>query len=217
LLDRIYRIWSGECDLINSNGRVTCGDMTQISLTSDPAGTGDPGTSPAQAVSVPRLRASWLAAPRHVGSWHGSDAREVRATSVVLLPWTPESVAIARQRLRADLSAAGVVGQAAGDAALVISELLSNSIKHAWPLPGEQVRATWMVDCGSVQLTVSDGGGPTRPRQDYPPISALGGRGLGIVERLADNWGVRADAEGQTVWAVLPAHSVADREVPVGQ
>jgi anti-sigma regulatory factor (Ser/Thr protein kinase) len=98
----------------------------------------------------------------------------------------------------------------------VISELLSNSIKHAWPLPGEKVRATWMVDCGLVELAVSDGGGPTRPRQDYPPISALGGRGLGIVERLSDHWGVRADPGGQTVWAVLPAHVGADKEVPVG-
>jgi len=134
----------------------------------------------------------------------GSDAREVRATSVVLLPSTPASVSIARKQLTADLSAAGVYEEAAGDAALVISELLSNSIKHAWPLPGEKVRAAWMVDHGSVEVEVSDGGGPTRPRQDYPPVSALGGRGLGIVERLSDDWGIRADETGQTVWAVLP-------------
>ena len=126
-------------------------------------------------------------------------------TSVVLLPCTPGSVAVARQQLTADLSAAGVYGEAAGDAALVISELLSNSIKHAWPLPGEKVRAAWMVDDGLVEVEVSDGGGPTRPRQDFPPISALGGRGLGIVERLSDEWGIRADDAGQTVWAVLPA------------
>jgi anti-sigma regulatory factor (Ser/Thr protein kinase) len=133
----------------------------------------------------------------------------VRATSVVLLPSTPASVSIARKKLTADLSAAGVYGEAAGDAALVISELLSNSIKHAWPLPGEKVRAAWMVDDGLVEVQVSDGGGPTRPRQDYPPISALGGRGLGIVERLSDDWGIRADETGQTVWAVLPARACA--------
>ena len=126
-------------------------------------------------------------------------------TSVVLLPSTPASVAIARKRLAADLSAAGVYGEAASDAALVISELVSNSIKHAWRLPGEKVRAAWMVDHGSVEVEVSDCGGSTRPRRDYPPVSALGGRGLGIVERLSDDWGIRADESGQTVWAVLPA------------
>ena len=142
----------------------------------------------------------------------------MRPTSVVLLPSTPASVAIARKKLTADLSAAGVYPEAAGDAALVISELLSNSIKHAWPLPGEKVRAAWMVDDGSVEVEVSDGGGPTRPRQDFPPVSALGGRGLGIVERLSDDWGIRADESGHTVWAVLPAdaHAIPAPRQPAG-
>jgi anti-sigma regulatory factor (Ser/Thr protein kinase) len=128
----------------------------------------------------------------------------VRATSVVLLPCAPASVAVARRRLTDDLSAAGIKSQAVGDAALVISELLSNSIKHAWPLPGEQVQVTWLVERGSVQVAVSDGGGPTRPRQDQPPVSAVGGRGLGIVQHLSRDWGIRVDGDGQTVWAVLP-------------
>lgn len=129
----------------------------------------------------------------------------MRATGVVLVPYAPASVAVARRRLTADLSAAGVFGQAVGDAALVISELLSNAIKHAWPLPGAKLQVAWMVDHGSVEVAVSDGGGPTRPRQAYPAVSSLGGRGLGIVEQLSDAWGIRTDHAGQTVWAVLPA------------
>jgi anti-sigma regulatory factor (Ser/Thr protein kinase) len=129
----------------------------------------------------------------------------VRATSVVLLPCAPASVAVARRRLAEDLCAAGVRGQAIGDAKLVVSELLSNAIRHAWPLPGAKVQVAWMMDQGSVEVAVRDGGGPTRPRPDRPTASALGGRGLGIVERLSAEWGVRADNGGQTVWAVLPA------------
>jgi anti-sigma regulatory factor (Ser/Thr protein kinase) len=135
----------------------------------------------------------------------GRDAQEVRATNVVLLPCAPASVGVARRRLAADLSAAGVFGQAVGDAALVVSELLSNAIKHAWPLPGEKLQVTWAVDQGSVEVAVRDGGAPTRPQQAYPPVSSLGGRGLGIVEHLSQDWGVRTDDVGQTVWAVLPA------------
>lgn len=135
----------------------------------------------------------------------GSDAGEVRATSVVILPCTPASVAVARQRLTADLSAAGVFGNAVGDAALVVSELLSNAIKHAWPLPGSKLQVAWMMEQGSVEVAVSDGGGPTRPREAYASRSALGGRGLGIVEELCRDWGIRADGTGQTVWAVVPA------------
>jgi anti-sigma regulatory factor (Ser/Thr protein kinase) len=129
----------------------------------------------------------------------------VRATSVVLLPCAPASVSVARQRLTADLSAAGVFGQAVGDAALVVSELLSNAIRHAWPLPGEKLQVTWLMEHGSVEVAVRDGGGPARPRPSRPPVSSLGGRGLGIVEYLSNNWGVRTDNIGQTVWAVLPA------------
>jgi anti-sigma regulatory factor (Ser/Thr protein kinase) len=133
------------------------------------------------------------------------DAREVRATSVVLLPCVPASVSEARRRLTDELSAAGVFGPAVGDAVLVVSELLSNSIQHAWPLPGEQLQVAWLVEHSSVEVAVRDGGGPTRPRQHDPAGAAPGGRGLGIVDRLADEWGIRQDETGQTVWAVLPA------------
>jgi anti-sigma regulatory factor (Ser/Thr protein kinase) len=138
----------------------------------------------------------------------------VRATSVVLLPCAPASIGVARRRLTADLSAAGVAGPEAGDAALVVSELLSNAIKHAWPLPGSKLQVAWMVDHGSVEVAVSDGGGPTRPRQDHPPVSALGGRGLGIVDQLSRDWGIRTDDVGQTVWAVLPAPTPAASGCP---
>ena len=123
----------------------------------------------------------------------------------VLLPHAPASVAVARQRLAADLDAAGVVGTAVGDVVLVVSELLSNAIRHAQPLPGARVQVAWAVDDGSVEVAVSDGGAPTRPYPAHASVSALGGRGLDIVEYLARTWGVRADPQGLTVWAVLPA------------
>jgi two-component sensor histidine kinase len=128
----------------------------------------------------------------------------VRATGIVLLPCQPASVSVARRRLTADLCAAGVFSQAVGDAALVVTELLSNAIKHAWPLPGGKLQVTWTMEPGSVRVAVS-GGGAGRSRPARPPVSSLGGRGLGIVERLSRTWGVRTDGVGQTVWAVLPA------------
>jgi anti-sigma regulatory factor (Ser/Thr protein kinase) len=112
---------------------------------------------------------------------------------------------VARRQLTHELSAAGVTGPAVGDAALVVSELVSNSILHAWPLPGEKLQVAWLVEPGSVEVAVRDGGGPTQPCQHYPAGSSLGGRGLGIVDRLSADWGIRRDDTGQTVWAVLPA------------
>jgi hypothetical protein len=52
---------------------------------------------------------------------------------------------------------------------------------------------------------VSDGGAATEPRAGRPTLSSLGGRGLGIVEYVAESWGVRHEGETTTVWAILPA------------
>jgi anti-sigma regulatory factor (Ser/Thr protein kinase) len=132
-----------------------------------------------------------------------------------VLPHAPSSVGVARRRLGADLRAHGVPEATAGDAILVLSELLSNAIRHARPLPGGQVRVSWSLQGGTVEVAVSDGGSPTRPRHVRRSMSALGGRGLAIVEHLSSCWGVRSNdpagrlpgqaSQETTVWAVLPA------------
>jgi anti-sigma regulatory factor (Ser/Thr protein kinase) len=129
----------------------------------------------------------------------------VRAASVVLLPCVPSSVAVARGRIATELRAAGLFPAAVADAALVTSELLSNAILHARPLPEACIRVSWILTATTVEVIVSDGGSATRPRASRPSLSSIDGRGLGIVEHLCTSWGVRADERGTTVWAVLPA------------
>ena len=132
-------------------------------------------------------------------------AREVSGSSVVLLPHTPASVAAARSQISTQLREAGIVPPAIGDAALVVSELLSNAILHARPLPGAQVQLAWLLHGGSLEVAVSDGGSVTRPRPARASLTSTGGRGLAIVDCLARSWGVRTDDAWTTVWAVLPA------------
>jgi anti-sigma regulatory factor (Ser/Thr protein kinase) len=129
----------------------------------------------------------------------------VSASSVVLLPHTPASVATARWHIRSDLRDAGICTPAIGDAVLVVSELLSNAILHARPLPGARVLVAWVLAEGCVEVAVSDGGSLSRPRAAQPSPSSIGGRGLAIVEHLSFRWGVRAGDLGTTVWAILPA------------
>jgi anti-sigma regulatory factor (Ser/Thr protein kinase) len=149
---------------------------------------------------------------------------EVATSSALLLPYTASSVGVARRRLVGDLTEAGVYEGTACDAGLVLSELISNALRHATPLPGRTVKVSWMLRPDSVEVAVSDGGGRTVPMVNQPSNWSLGGRGLGIVDRLSLRWGVcvgTADhddldsLDGQdghcdgtagetTVWAELP-------------
>jgi two-component sensor histidine kinase len=129
---------------------------------------------------------------------------EVAGASVLMLPFAAASVGVARRRLVSDLIAADVYDSAVCDVALVISELFSNALRHAAPLPGAKIRVTWRIDAACVHLAVSDGGGPTVPELGEPTQGATGGRGLRIVERLSDRWGMSAGEDGTTVWAEVP-------------
>ncbi|XVQ11085.1 ATP-binding protein [Spirillospora sp. CA-255316] len=134
----------------------------------------------------------------------------MRASSVVLLPHAPSSVAIARRRLSSDLIASGVFESVVDDASVIVSELLSNALRHARPLPSGQIRLTWIRNGDLIELSVSDGGAMTEPRRGPGTLSSLGGRGLGIVEALSEGWGVRHEDGSTTVWAVLRAPKNAE-------
>jgi anti-sigma regulatory factor (Ser/Thr protein kinase) len=137
---------------------------------------------------------------------------EVGTSSVLMLPYTASSVGVARRRLIGDLTDAGVYEATACDASLVLSELISNALRHATPLPGSLVRVSWGLYDDCVEVAVSDGGGPTVPMINKPAANALGGRGLGIVDRLSVRWGVytRQDGSETTVWAALPLSGDAE-------
>ncbi|MGO9784825.1 MAG: ATP-binding protein [Streptosporangiaceae bacterium] len=135
-------------------------------------------------------------------------------SAVVLLPYTPSSVVVARRRLAADLVSAGIYESVVCDATLVVSELLSNAIRHAAPLPGSQIRVAWTLKDDALRVAVSDAGNGPLPRVTQATPAAPGGRGLGIVESLSDRWGVQRDDGETTVWAVLPAAYVPEAAPP---
>jgi two-component sensor histidine kinase len=124
--------------------------------------------------------------------------------------------------MREELRACGAAEATVEDAALVLSELLSNAYRHARPIGrGGSVRAAWRcAPVGDLTISVTDGGGPTRPRPSTPSVTARGGRGLAIITTLSRDWGVEECASGcpggeVTVWAVLsPADAEDDPSVP---
>lgn len=137
-------------------------------------------------------------------------AQEVPTSSSMAVPHGPAGVGVARNRMREELNRSGMAESVVDDAVLVLSELLSNSCRHGRPLGRAEVgdgdiRAAWRVDKrGALTVEVTDGGGPTRPVPATPSVTARGGRGLNIINALAQDWGVRDGASGEvTVWVVL--------------
>jgi anti-sigma regulatory factor (Ser/Thr protein kinase) len=91
------------------------------------------------------------------------------------------------------------------DVALLLTELVTNSVRHAGPDAGDTVLLDLLVTAALVRVDVRDGGHGfvpvPRAANDVSPYHW----GLHIVDRLADRWAVvPANGNGQTrVWFEL--------------
>ncbi len=122
-----------------------------------------------------------------------------------VVPHTPLSAATVRHHLVDDLEHRDIAPHVVDDAALVMSELVGNAVRHGTPLSGGGVRVAWEVGARELHLEVHDGGcGPTGQVSSVP-TSYEGGRGLAIVEMLAERWGTTPTYDGGSgVYADLP-------------
>jgi serine/threonine-protein kinase RsbW len=115
----------------------------------------------------------------------------------------PESAQEVRWVLRGWLGPR-VAARELGDAELVATELVANSVRHAGLATHEVVRVRVAADGEVLHLEVEDPGHEGAPRLREPDPVA-GGLGLNLVEALSLDWGVRRD-DHTTVWAALPCH-----------
>ncbi|MBQ0902439.1 ATP-binding protein [Micromonospora sp. U21] len=89
---------------------------------------------------------------------------------------------------------------AAGPAALVLSELVGNVVRHA----GTPMQVTVTLRRPYLHLAVVDGSrAAARPAR--ADLRAEGGRGLLLVRELAQRWGSVPAGQGKAVWAIMPA------------
>jgi anti-sigma regulatory factor (Ser/Thr protein kinase) len=108
----------------------------------------------------------------------------------------PYAVTAARLAL-SDLDA-HVDPSVAFDVRLLVSELVTNSVKHAHVSEDDSVYLNVKMDGPVVRVEVRDSGPGFEPPAVAPPDDADEGWGLFLVEQLADEWGV--ERERQAVW-----------------
>jgi anti-sigma regulatory factor (Ser/Thr protein kinase) len=114
------------------------------------------------------------------------------------LPAAPASVAEARARLL-DAMGPAVDPDERQTLRLLVSELVTNAIRHANSDAPLEVRARWDDE---VRVEVVDHGDGFLPEPRSGRREDPGGYGLYLVGRLADRWGVDTD-DATCVWFVL--------------
>lgn len=137
----------------------------------------------------------------------------------VELPAEASSAAVARAAVRdlmRDLDADTARGhsvpdeQAVDRVLLLTSEIVTNAVLHA----RTPLRLTAWVEGGQVVVRVYDKVGIPPRRRSYRADAGTG-RGMHLVEALADGWGVEQTSAGKFVWFTV-AVSAGDQAASIG-
>lgn len=125
------------------------------------------------------------------------------------LPALRTAARSARGIVRDRLRVWKVPGDTCGDAVLLVSELTTNAVIHTGSghilcgltLTGDEQRLR-------IELHDEGSAAPVRPPEHLAGPDEEGGRGLFLVQQLADSWGSASStrAEGNVVWAEMTTH-----------
>jgi anti-sigma regulatory factor (Ser/Thr protein kinase) len=129
------------------------------------------------------------------------------------LALSPSAVRWGRAHVEDVLAKWGVAEAVVGDAVVIASELLSNAVEHAAPMPSTANGRPGVAQCGLLLwltdrgLTVAVYDGDRRPPvlRVVPPADAERGRGLLLVQTLSETWGYNypTPRSGKLVYARL--------------
>jgi len=111
---------------------------------------------------------------------------------------TPRGARLARLLATEQLRTWGLPLETPGH---IIAELTANAATHG-RVPGRDFRLTLYVVGDTLRIEVTDARGERLPQLKQPGADAESGRGLLLVDALADRWGVQDDRfPRKTVWA----------------
>ncbi|WP_155054835.1 ATP-binding protein [Streptomyces blattellae] len=111
-----------------------------------------------------------------------------------------ENIPEVRLGARLVLASWSVPEDASETVVLILSELAANAVRHA-RTPGRTFDTSLAYDGEkTIEIEVGDGSPDLPVLKPYDP-DATSGRGLLLVEALADGWEVRHRESGKSVWA----------------
>jgi anti-sigma regulatory factor (Ser/Thr protein kinase) len=109
----------------------------------------------------------------------------------LLIPANASAVPQARRHLRDTLERAGIEPRRQQDALLLLSELVGNAIRHG-SREGDPIELVWTIERDTLRVAVLDcARAASVPVALTPSEARAEGRGLRIVDQLADWWDER--------------------------
>ena len=90
------------------------------------------------------------------------------------------------------------------DVRLLVSELVTNSVRHSGSPAGSKVGLAVSASGSTLRVEVTDAGRGFQPTPRSAPHTEAGGWGLHLVDRLAHRWGVHHGARA-VVWFEIDA------------
>ena len=108
----------------------------------------------------------------------------------------PDQVACARDFVRRMVGRCPVIDEAV----LLVSELATNALVHTASGSGGRFDVTVLGGETSLMVAVTDNGSDKVPSPSALSPEAEAGRGLGLVESIAERWGHCGGRHGRTVW-----------------
>jgi anti-sigma regulatory factor (Ser/Thr protein kinase) len=127
-------------------------------------------------------------------------------SSQVQLDVTVDAVPSAAREARMAVARRGLVSDGREPTLLLlVSELVSNSVRHAGMDAEERIRLRARGDTACAYVEVCDGGRSGRVPTKKVNDDALepGGLGLVLVDEMADRWGVACSDDETCVWFEL--------------
>ncbi|MEU9142565.1 SpoIIE family protein phosphatase [Streptomyces sp. NPDC048349] len=127
--------------------------------------------------------------------------RPARRTMLTVAQAEPERIAGARQQIR-ELLHDWADGEQVDSAVLMVSEMVTNVLMHT---DGDALLVAEAVgELGERRLRVEVADGSDElPHKRHPGEMASSGRGVLLMEMLADTWGVDPRGEGKSIWFEL--------------
>ncbi len=117
-------------------------------------------------------------------------------------PGEPSAAAEARRSLA--ILAQKVSRDVLEDVRLLVTELITNSVRHAGMNGSGAIHLRVTAERNVVRVEVEDTGVGFEPRDRSGPLTEASGWGLYLVDKLTDRWGVMRD-KATCVWFEIDA------------